>query len=406
MCRLFIEVQYLTRDEDPIQCNHFATWELPSPDPSCNGIRHIMVHNRLKPCIHCWVSTGSKKRTWRRAGFAPKETDGLDPETRHILELQTLSYPIQPTTAIRESACPTWERAYKFRSRDWANRFLTQKRMNIWELYRDPSAYADAEEIHNIDADVQESVLFQVVEPAAVRNNQTTCMVCFEEFVPEVTPGGLRQLPCEGGHTFCLACIRTHFLTVAERRRDGEPHRVPYACPLCRQAWGVKILEKRDMRGRIRFLFRRYRIVMERHFAQGEPGPIEVGGFPKGWLSPVADYIYGSMLFVLLWPMFVTVDHTMQIWNCRNGNLPRDQMLVVSLTGTVLQASLLAAMMLLCWVSKWILLNPKTWSAILLALFINEVRKNHTKHESARTVRAWISNLWARFRVVAAACTL
>lgn len=130
MCRSLIEIRYIDRD-----CNHGTYWELPSPDPACNGIRHFMVENQLK-CKHCWVADGNKKKSWRQYGI--RGTPGAGTRgavrTRLRLNIDRIDYPIQAMSCKRQSDCPIWAPRYKWHTRDWAARALLLQRMdNIQE---------------------------------------------------------------------------------------------------------------------------------------------------------------------------------------------------------------------------------------------------------------------------------
>lgn len=84
---------------------------------------------------------------------------------------------------------------------------------------------------------------------------------------------------------------------------------------------------------------------------------------------------WGGMIVAM--PMFYTAEHSMRIWNTKYGKLPFDQLLAVGLTGTVLQAGWLIA----------IVLSPAIYACHLAWLFKKEVQKDNSQVQIARAVR-------------------
>jgi hypothetical protein len=202
--------------------------------------------------------------------------------------------------------------------------------------------------IHTIDADTAESALLKLVEPENLTNGQAAgrCSICWGYFAHEdpalrcqAGEGGLRQLPCEFGHAFCLDCIRGQFITIAndqvEAKRRGE--RPPeHRCPLCLTAWTVRVYSKWDMRKRIEFWFEKYHERMVERFWDGPSGGVL--GSQLADFKNAHEYIGTSAAFVLALPTFCAVDHAMGHWGSKNGKLPLDQALVVGATGAVCQS--------------------------------------------------------------------
>ena len=275
------------------------------------------------------------------------------------------------------------------------------KRLDIWQEHEELVHRGIPEHglgsTHHIDEDTDESRLLRLVEPENLTRGQTHCTICTFPFVHEdpeerclASPGGLRQLPCTYNHAFCLECIREYFLTITRNQAMIDDDDPPlHQCPFCFKVWTVRIATKRDVRGRLNFLFAKYFNGMQEYFANAGAGTLDAGRFPAGWRVPVIDYVGCSAVIFLLVPMFFTVEHSMHIWNSKYGNLPLLQALVVGLTGTVLQSAWLLG--LIC--------SPVIIPPILMYDFMMEIRKERPWCRAARRVRSFLLHQRTRTRI-------
>lgn len=281
MCRKIVEILYR-------KCQHASYWEIPSPDPNCNGIRHHYVQTSLKACKHCWVRRGLPKKTWRRKGLE----DGR--KVRLRLKRHAIEYPIQTCGLARSSNCPTWRPRYRWNTREWASRSLYLQELDtiaeVGTLIRTGQPLEHGpRSIYYVDADTEECRLWRLVERENIHESAgDRCWLCwgdFESDYPDMLcqaeragPGNLREIPCKNRtrfkHVFCIACVREHMITVAtaqkEALRTGADFQ-PQRCDMCFTTWIVRIIPKRGVRARLGGLFDQYYQEMLGNIPKGRP---------------------------------------------------------------------------------------------------------------------------------------
>jgi hypothetical protein len=334
MCRTLVEIKY-------ILCRHLATWEIRSPDPNCNGILHRLVSNSTKVCKHCWVAQGLRKREWKRATLEP----GFDGDWFQHRNVNQILYPIQEVDATPTSNCPTWQRRWPWNTRMWAVRQLALQRVSrateieIWEAMGAPSFVPHS---WSIDADTKDCELLEVIPIEDLAPEDRECAICRAPFA-DSGPDGLcsgggqvaRRIPCPGQHVFGIDCI-----TKAWKYSFDEHGRVE--CPSCRQTLFVIVFSQRNFRTRLE------RMATECHSkfldAHRPIGPKYLVRDPQA--ISFLEYVLTSTSIVAALPMFVAVNHSMNIWGSKQGKLPFTQLAVVVVVGAILQCLWLLALVL------------------------------------------------------------
>ena len=346
MCRTLVEIQYL-------ECNHFDTWEIPSPLAHCTGVIHRITLDSLTKCKHCWVQDqGYPKKEWKRVRiFLWKR----QPFT-FLLHVRTHRRPIQSVDAVRTADCPMWERRYGWQTRTQILREIKLRRMDIQReielsnagffITRNPRGPGHLAPFYNTDEGMIDSGLLRLVEPEDAFPPNGRCAFCYSYFVQEDTEqdyagreGNLRTLDCSFHHTFCLDCIMMYFLSTRDTRAvqvaAGELL-TPYRCPYCREQFSILFHERTNMKLRLAHLFAANTMCMHQGQGHGDPN------YPIGpeRVITVRDWIGYSAGLVFALPMVFAVEHSMGIFQSRSGpagRLPFLQIVIVGLTGMVLQ---------------------------------------------------------------------
>ena len=357
MCRTLVEIQYQI-------CNHTVIWEIPSPIRDCSGILHRLTLDQYQICKHCWVARGHQKKSWRRnLVLIPAY------RRREILKLYipTMTYSIQAVDAKRPRKCPTWHRRYPWQTRKAAIRTMKLRSIDLHEEYRhiqagytmtrtpNPHHPFDFAPHYHIDEDAQQSALMEVVAPRKAFPRGGRCPLCWGWFVHRdpakrhrAGPGGLRKLPCSYGHTFCIGCIRRYFLLLRDQRIQNiqQGQRGPvYSCPSCREEFTIFIHRPTSMVYRVSRFFQYYFERMQMSYHPVGPdypmNPARIGSVQE-WAGYLATITFGL-------PMFFAVEHSMGIFQSKSGpggKLPFVQLAVVGLTGLVLTAVWVHALLL------------------------------------------------------------
>jgi hypothetical protein len=171
---------------------------------------------------------------------------------------------------------------------------------------------------------------------------QNICAICRaplygeEDAIDNCSGGGeiARRIPCGNYHVFGLECI-----IAAWKFSIEGPDQRHCRCPSCRVPLNIQILPPRTYKTRIDKMMKnwhdRYR---DGHRPGGSMGP---------WPIYYKTYAAVSATMIALLPMFMAVNHCMNIHNSKHGGkLPYDQIAVVFLVAAILQIAWFVAMLL------------------------------------------------------------
>ena len=353
-------------------CSHQDTYVIPSKDANCNGILHFLAMSTNRKCKHCWVAIdGQQKKTWRRACINP-DGDSFQRTMDNYFNFNRIVYPIQAVGARPTSDCDTWKRRWPWHTRAWAVRQLLLQRMSrfeerysadlITELQGQPSGMNP---IRTIDQDTKgdgdiycgNGELLEVVPLEDLEPDRRACEICRAPFIDDgdgdVCSGGgevARRIPCLGGHVFGVECIVGTWKYATEHGQITE-------CPMCRYGFLITVLEPRTFRSRIDDMLDTIEKNFHVSLFQARDN-LEHDRQGTAAISPWQYILYSTAVIAAL-PTFAVVNHSMNIWNSKNGKLPYPQIAFNIAVGTIFQSLWLCGLLfvfpflvVLCFFSK------------------------------------------------------